>query len=1143
MYSREEIIDVLKNITGIDADIDYDTKLIKYGIESLSIMKLVGNFRKSGYRVKFADLMENPTVNAWYELLENIDAKKKDSKKEINKQTSDVIVKVSEDDYNDKEPFDITDVQYAYLIGRDDEQILGGVDCHAYYEFKGINVSLDKLSDAWIKLQLKHRALRTVFIDGKQFVRDEIYKDNYHVIDVSDKSNSEVENECERIRNHISHRKLNIENGEVAGLTICLLPENVHIIYLDFALIVADVKSIQIMLRDLANIYVGKENAEIVNDWNFKKYNILQNKARRAEKEEAVKYWEKMVESMPLFPDLPLKKGSHEIKKIKNTHYTQIIKADAWKRFSEKSKKSEVTAPMALLTAYAQTIEKWSNNKEFLINVPLFDRAAEYEGIENAVGDFTTLLLTSHDFNERKSFEDRIKITQSNFVRDMHYAACSGVEVQRMLQKKHIKQREFAPVVFACNIGLDFIDNTFSESLGEIHYMVSQTPQVWIDCQLFVRNGELHISWDVCDELFYDGMPKEMFSAYIEYINELADADSWNNIYDLDVKHSGVRKSVEETIKEYPVYKRLLFDGLIKNAKTRKDAIALYDSISDEEISYKTLYENSIRFANMLKSKGVSKGEKIAIRLPRGKEQIFAIYGILMSGCVYVPISYNQPLMRIKKILDTMEISYVVSNEDIDKEIKDNYNVLYLKDSLNFGLDFEIKDVNPDDLAYIIMTSGSTGEPKGVEIMHQSVANTIVDVNKRNKVNENDNILGVSAIDFDLSVYDIFGSSFAGSCLNILGEDNAKDSEYWLELINKRNITIWNSVPILADMLLTAIEHSDNKPNIKRILMSGDWISKSLVKRIFNELDECVVVAMGGATEGSIWSNEYVVDREDYKEFNYMPYGYALTGQMYRIVDDYGNDLPDYVTGELLIGGFGVANGYFGDKEKNKSKFSMHNGMRFYHTGDLGRFIQNGMIEFLGRKDNQVKVKGHRIELGEIEVAALTKVENALAMVVEHNKTKQIVLFYTGDDLRKSEELRESIALLVPAYMVPKTCVHIDAIPMTANGKADRKQLENIGIESLEITKTSETTSDSNENKTEFEKTLSSIWSESLEVSEITSDDDYFELGGNSLNATKTICRIKEEFGIKLKISQIFKYPTLHEMSKQIEKARLEKEV
>ena len=127
--------------------------------------------------------------------------------------------------------------------------------------------------------------------------------------------------------------------------------------------------------------------------------------------------------------------------------------------------------------------------------------------------------------------------------------------------------------------------------------------------------------------------------------------------------------------------------------------------------------------------------------------------------------------------------------------------------------------------------------------------------------------------------------------------------------------------------------------------------------------------------------------------------------------------------------------------------------------------------------------------------------------------------------------------------MVPKTCVHIDAIPMTAKGKADRKQLENIGIESLKITKTSETTSDSNENKTELEKTLSSIWSESLEVSEITPDDDYFELGGNSLNATKTIYRIKEEFGIKLKISQIFKYPTLHEMSKQIEKARLEKEV
>lgn len=1100
MWTEKKIIDLIHEVCGTDFEIDVNEKLVRYAISSLQIMKIVGRLRKCGKKVTFADLMENQTVSAWHNLLCDEDEKENEEENEKN---------FSLDDHD---PFELTDVQYAYLIGRENEQPMGGVDCHAYYEFEGNDIDVEKLKGAWEKLNEIHAALRTVFQNGMQKVTDKIYPDTFKVHHFHGASAKE---DFLKLREELSHRQLDIENGETAGLNLCLF-DDYNIVCLDFALIVADVKSIQILLRDLAKLYCGEELAS--DNWNNRNF-IERNKSERAEEEKkAEAYWKNHVDSMPLRPELPLAKKPANISHPRYTHYTDVISSENWEKICSKANASGATAAMALLTAYAQVISRWSTEKKFLINVPLFDRPVNVSGSENAVADFTTLLLTSHNFENTVDFSQKLMETSDNFINDMHYASFSGVKVQRLLQKSHQGERDFAPVVFACNIGLDFVDDQFEKSIGEIGYMVSQTPQVWIDCQLFERKGELHVSWDVCDELFPEGMPQSMFDTYIAYLIKLAVSENWNAVLTPDLPEKSVRKTVAETIAEYPKNSHSLIEGLLRNATENPEKIAL--RCENVEITYIELYKKSEKLAETLREKGAA-GNPVVLKIARGINQIVTIYGILLAGAFYVPCSYNQPLKRIEKVINSVGAKWIVT-ENTEDFAELSVDAIDVNLALNGWETVTYKEiaVNPDSSAYIIMTSGSTGEPKGVEVSHKSAMNTIIDVCNRNKV-EGD-FISISAIDFDLSVYDIFASAWLGATLNILNEENAKDADAWLTLMMKNNVKVWNSVPVLADMLFTAIENRKEFPPLKNIMLSGDWVTANLVQKIHRCMPECRIIAMGGATEASIWSNEYIVGEIPDTMVN-IPYGKALSGQIYRIVDKNGNDCPDWVSGELFIGGYGVAKCYRNDHEKTAQKFTDENGFRWYHTGDMGRFWSDGTIEFLGRADYQVKVKGHRIELSEIEsvMSKHPKIERCVASLAEENGMKYIRFYYTGEEIDKTQ-LNEYAESLLPKYMVPERWMYLENMPLSSNGKIDRKSLPEIKAEE---------SSNNEDFANDEERKLAEIWKSVLEVNAVSRNSDYFELGGNSLNATRLIYKIKEDFGVKLKISTIFRCSQLSAMA------------
>lgn len=990
-----EVKEQVKQKLAVPKGFEDSENLLELGLSSLTIMRLVNQWKKQGVKVSFGALMEQPTFGEWWALLEysikKADQKKKKSKKESFPQK------------DLKEWFPLTDVQYAYWVGRDDNQPLGGIGCHAYFEFDGGKVEPERLEKAWNKLQYHHPMLRACFSEkGMQKIHDKPYSEKITINDFSDLSDEQAAEKAITVREQLSHRKLQIEKGQVAGVELTLLPGDKSRLHVDIDLLIADVQSLQILLRDLSIAYNdGKLSAES-KGWNFASYLEKQETDDKEEREKAKEYWKNRLETLPKGPDLPLAKMPEEVEKTVFRRRIVRIKKEEWSKLQKRAKEYQTTPAMFLLTAYAMVLERWSRNKRFLINIPFFNRKTEYRGMEEVIADFTTLLILEVNCENNPTFIELLDRIQKQLHEDMKYTAYSGVQVQRDLAQMYGEASASAPVVFACNLGTPLVNESFRSTLGEFSYMISQTPQVWNDFQSYEDENGVQLTWDSVDELFPEDMVQDMLQSFEEFLHELA-IKGWDQNYDV------LPKNRKETLTNAyktgePENPQCLHTAFLKKAEEFPKKIALEDTGCGVSITYQSLRERAMAIAENLTAKAIQ-GVPVAITLPRGCEQIVAALGILLSGNFYLPVSFNQPAERRKLIHDRTGVNYVITNQEWESMIEwpEGTECLPLEEMEERLPDIKLTEVLPTDSAYIIMTSGSTGVPKGVEIAHASAWNTIEDINEKYHVSKEDKALAVSAMDFDLSVYDLFGILGAGGTLNLMPEKENRNADYWLEQVKKYHITIWNSVPVLLDMLLIRAEAMKEKLPFRVIMLSGDWIGMDLPERVATLTQTCKFVAMGGATEASIWSNYQNLTIPLPKSWKSIPYGSPLKHQAYRVVDEFGRDCPCWVEGELWIGGYGVAKGYRGDTKLTEKKFVTDNNSRWYRTGDLGRFWQDETIEFLGRKDYQVKIRGHRIELGEIEHAIrdFPGVENAVVDTFRDGHGNKSLVAYIGAELKE----------------------------------------------------------------------------------------------------------------------------------------------
>lgn len=416
----------------------------------------------------------------------------------------------------------------------------------------------------------------------------------------------------------------------------------------------------------------------------------------------------------------------------------------------------------------------------------------------------------------------------------------------------------------------------------------------------------------------------------------------------------------------------LLHEGFTRQAYlTPGEPAVLTATLS---ISYWELYKASNRIARLLRQHRVQPGRLVAVVMEKGWEQVAAVLGILEAGAAYLPLDPQLPEKRLHDLLDSAEVQYVLTQPTVEETVVWPAGVERVVVERESAFAEEPEPVpavqKPDDLAYVIFTSGSTGVPKGVMTSHRGAVNTILDINQRFAVGAADRVLAVSSLGFDLSVYDIFGLLAVGGAVVVPSGKRVNDPAHWAELVDAKRVTLWNSTPQLVDLYLDHVEkHRERSAaTLRTVLMSGDWIPLHLPNRLQTQIPGVQAISLGGATEASIWSILYPIE-EVQPHWTSIPYGKAMCNQTILILDEQLALCETGVAGDIYIGGIGLAIGYWKEPAKTAASFIEHPEFgRLYRTGDTGRYFADGNVEFLGRKDSQVKIRGRRIELGEIEM-------------------------------------------------------------------------------------------------------------------------------------------------------------------------------
>lgn len=518
------------------------------------------------------------------------------------------------------------------------------------------------------------------------------------------------------------------------------------------------------------------------------------------------------------------------------------------------------------------------------------------------------------------------------------------------------------------------------------------------------------------------------------------------------------------------------------------------------------------------------------------------IYGILFAGAAYLPIDIHNPRERVEKILrDSGTRIILVQNQayDQDTEWLHEWDCISVS-GLKTDSEYKAQENKAGDLAYVIYTSGTTGMPKGVMITHHNAVNTILDINARYQITEQDTAFGISNLHFDLSVYDVFGVLGVGGKLVLPDPEYGKDPAHWIHWLNHENITVWNSVPAFVEMLAEYEEYQRQvtSQSLRLVMMSGDWVPVSLPGRIRNLFQNVEIVALGGATEGSIWSNHFEIPEIVPEDWKSIPYGKPLANQKYYVLDQNMEDCPDWVPGTLYIAGDGVAQGYLNDNEKTEEKFVVldRTGERLYCTGDMGRYWNEGNIEFLGRLDNQVKINGYRVELGEIE-AALRRIQGITEAFVFFKRDNAIedICAVLVEEKRYRDRIdkfyKEMLKKDLPIYMIPTEYIKTNAIPLNSNGKKD---IHKILIVAEKNRKPIFKKNNNCKQLTQLQEQLLAIWREVLKIENIDINDNFFEIGGNSIQAIQITNQMTEKIGCFMDIGKLFEYPTISKIERYI---------
>lgn len=1097
---RDEVAELL----GVSPDtIDPAQDLIASGLDSIRMMSLSGRWRKRGIDVDFATLAASPTVAAWSDLVAahgaGIDAN--DAAPDTDASVADVSDPAA--------PFPLAPLQHAYWVGRNDQQQLGGVAAHLYVEFDGAGVDPERLAAAAAELAVRHPMLRVEILpDGTQRIGDRDLP--VKISDLRDLDAEAVERQLLATREAKSHQLL---DGEVLELSLSLLPDGRTRLHVDLDMQAGDAVSYRKLMSDLAVLYRGGRPPQL--GYTYREYRAAMTAVEAARSAEDQPWWSERIPSLPEPPALPLVPTSEQADPRRSVRRWHWFDAQAREALFAAARSHGVTPAMAFAASYAGTLARWSTSRRFLLNLPLFGREPFHPQVDMLVGDFTSSLMLDVDLTQANTPLSRAVAVQEALHSSARHLGYSGLSVLRDLSRDRGVQT-LAPFVFTSGLGLgDLFGGEVTEQFGAPVWTISQGPQVLLDAQVTPLGGGLLVNWDVREEAFQPGVADAMFAHQLDELHRLADPETWKTPDSPDVPESqrAVRAEVNSTVADPSG--EALHTGFFRQAELQPDAPAVFASSGD--LSYRQLRDQALAVAAALHAEGVHSGDTVAVMGPKNAEQVPAVLGILAAGAVYLPIGADQPRERAERLLQTGSVRLALLSGE--QQAPSSVPALRLAEVLSGPTD-RIESVSvasdPQALAYVLFTSGSTGEPKGVELTHDAVMNTVEFLIRHFDIGSTDRWLSLATLETDMSVPDIFANLRAGGAIVVVDEDQRRDPDAWARLIHEHRVTALNFMPGWLEMLLAV---GDGRlSSLRAVAVGGDWVRPELARLLRQQAPQARFAGLGGATETAVHATIFEVDAALPANGSSVPYGVPLPNMACRVVGESGSDCPDWVIGELWVTGRGLARGYRGRPDLTAERFVEYpcNGAphTWYRTGDLARYWPDGTLEFVGRADHRIKISGYRVELGEVE-AALGKIPGVHAAVAAvlpaaGGSDGLAALVRVGDSGLTAGGIRDALVDLVPAHMIPRWILLVDRIPFTDAGKIDRTAV--VGLLAEEFGQFGGATGPVTAPRTTLERALCHIVAGVLgrDGDIVGVYDDFFSLGGDSVLATRVVADIRE---------------------------------
>lgn len=946
-------------------------------------------------------------------------------------------------------------------------------------------------------------------------------------------------------------RPFDLVHGPLLRMLLLRLDSEDHLLVLTLHHIIADGWSLGVLLKELTLLYAAysTQNTLCLPELpiRYGDFAVWQRaQLQGALLDTHLSYWKKQLADIPAIVELPTDHPRPAIQTFRGARHTFLLPKQLTEALQKLSQSEAVTLFMLLLAAFQTLLYRYTGQEDIVVGTPIAHRTqAELEGL---IGFFVNTLALRTDLSGAPRFTELLdRVREVTLEAYAHQDLPFERLVELLQPERDNSHTPILQVMFALQNTPTSIWNLEGLTISEVPL---DTGTAKFDLVLLMEEvegglrGNLTYSTDLFEKASIQrivGHYQTLLEGIVQNPTERIAALPFLTAYE----RNQLLVAWNTTITSFPQGNLCLHQLFEAQVEQAPEAVAVI--FEGQELTYDELNRRANLLAHYLCQLGVGPEVVVGVCLERGIEMVVGLLGILKAGGAYLPLDPLYPQERLDFMLRDAQVALLLTQQRLGERLAISATpVLYL-DALPTEPQFEnallnpISEVTPENLAYIIYTSGSTGTPKGISIRHRGVVNNISDLNARFNVGMGDRLLALSSLSFDMCVYELFGMLAAGATTIIPDPGKSQDPAHWAALLARYQVTLWNSAPSLLEALVEYVERQPelHLRSLRLALLGGDWSPVALPGRLRAVAEKALFVNLGGATELSIHSTIYPVELPD-PRWRSLPYGKPMANQQAYILDTHFQLVPVGVSGELYLGGTGLARGYLRRPDLTAERFIPHPfdrepGARLYRTGDLARFRSDGTIELLGRSDFQVKIRGLRIELGEI-AAVLREhpmIQDAIVSVREDQPgNKQLiayVLFQEGST-PLANELWSFLHGKLPGYMLPAAFVPLDTFPLSPNGKVDRRVLPSPEQGQLEAANLFVAP------RTPVEEVLCGIWADVLNLEQVGVYDNFFQLGGHSLLATRIIAHIQDILLVETPLRLFFTTPTIAALAEYLEK-------